>query len=198
MIIGYARTSTTDQKYSYQSQQERLEQAGAEKIYHEQLSATANERPQLAKLLDSVRAGDTVIVTSLDRLARNTTHLSEIMATFDRQGVYFKSLSQPIDTTPDSPHKALAGVMVALLGYVAQMELDLLRERQKAGIEKAKQAGKYKGRKPLDSKIRKNIELRLMAGETNMTAIAKECGVSRPMVYKVKDELEKSNQQNLF
>src|ERR1700676_4718214 len=143
--VGYARTSTVDQQAGLDAQLRDLKAAGCEEIFSEQVSAVA-QRDRLKEALRFVRRGDTLVVSKPDRLARSTTDLLRIVEELDRRGVGLIMLSmggQCIDT------RAPTGkLMITMLGAIAEFERGLLLERQREGIAKAKQDGKYKGRKP--------------------------------------------------
>lgn len=142
-IVGYARVSSTGQ--SLELQDEQLRAAGVEKVFAEKRSGTTREgREQLALALDYVREGDTLVVTRLDRLARNVADLSALVKRLSEKGVGFRALQQgACDTTT-----ATGKVVLNILGAFAEFEADLRRERQMEGIAKAKAAGVYKGGKP--------------------------------------------------
>lgn len=142
MLIGYARVSSVGQ--SLDAQTALLEAAGCEKIYAEKRSGkTAADRPELAKALDKMRAGDTFVVTRLDRLARSVGDLHRIVEQMTAEGVAFRCLQQGGVDTSTSAGK----LTLAILGAVAEFENDIRRERQKDGIERAKGRGAYLGRK---------------------------------------------------
>ena len=182
MLCGYARTSTTDQTAGLEAQQRDLKNAGAEKLYAEHISGASASRPELDKVLDYVRDGDTLVVTKLDRLARSTSHLLQIVECLETKMVGLRVLDfggSEIDTR--SPQGKLT---LTVFGAFAEFERALMLERQKEGIEKAKRLGKYKGRKPLpDKKIALVHELREKG--VACTTIAKQAGISRASVYRI-------------
>src|SRR4051794_28398291 len=143
--IGYARTSTLDQVAGYESQIERLKAAGVDKLFCEQVSALSQDRRELDRAFDYIREGDSdvLVVTKLDRLARSVADLTRIVERLKAKGAALKVLDSPIDMT--SPFGEL---ILNILGSIAQFERDLMLERQREGIAKAKAEGKYKGRKP--------------------------------------------------
>ena len=141
MLVGFARTSTTHQKYSLEAQIENLTKAGCEKIFSEQVSAVASSRPQFDAAMEFVRDGDTLVVCSLSRFARSIRDLTNQIDLLEAKNVSLKILDMSLDTS--SPTGKL---LLNLLGCVSQFERELLLERQKVGIEKAKAAGKFKGR----------------------------------------------------
>ena len=143
--IGYARTSTLEQVAGFDAQIRDLIAAGVDErnIYREQVSSIA-ERPELALMLDRIlRAGNVLIVTKLDRLARSTFDLLAIVERLKGLGAELRVLGSPIDTTTPT-----GGLMLTILGAIAQFEREMMLERQREGIEAARIAGKYKGRKP--------------------------------------------------
>ena len=146
MLVGFARTSTTHQKYSLEAQIESLTALGCDKIFSEEVSAVASQRPQFDAAMEFVRDGDTLVVCSLSRFARSIRDLTKQVDLLEAKNVSLKILDMSLDTS--SPTGKL---LLNLLGCVSQFERELLLERQKVGIEKAKAAGKFKGRAlPLD------------------------------------------------
>lgn len=143
-FIGYARTSTSDQIAGLEAQLRDLEQAGCRKIFREEISSKADQRPQLDQALDYMREGDTLIVTKIDRLARSVSDLRGIVDGLKGKGVHVRFLANP-DMNTDSANGKL---MLSVLGAIAEFERDLMLERQREGIARAKVMGKYKGRKP--------------------------------------------------
>lgn len=139
MLIGYARVSTTDQNLEVQVQT--LQQIGCDKIYAEKRSGMNHDRPELNKMLDSLREGDTVVVTKLNRLGRSLLHTLKIIEDFKKQNINLKSLDLGIDTSTPSG-KLLMNIFASL----AQYERENILEQAKAGIEKAKRDGKQIGR----------------------------------------------------
>ena len=137
MLIGYARTSTLEQMAGFDAQVRNLEGAGAERIFREQVSSVA-ERPQLALALDFLRAGDVLLVTKLDRLARSTANLLEIVQSIEAKGATLRILDLNLDTAT-----ATGRLMLTMIGAIAQFEREMMLERQREGIAKAKAAGKY-------------------------------------------------------
>ena len=142
MQIGYARSSTIDQEAGFRAQIKSLKEAGCEKVFAEQVSSLA-ERMQLEAALDYAREGDTLVITKLDRLARSVFHLVTIGERLEEKGVALKVLEQAIDTS-----NCTGRLMFNMLGAIAQFERELMLERQREGIAKAKAEGKYKGRAP--------------------------------------------------
>lgn len=182
MIVGYARTSTLDQTAGLEAQERDLTQAGCEKLFVEQVSSVdVTAREKLTEALEFVREGDTIVVTKLDRLARSVAHLLEIQAEIEDKGAALRILDMNIDTgTPNGR------MMLTILGSVAQFEREIMLERQREGIAKAKAAGKYKGRAPT-AKAKSEEVVKLHAEGLGATAIAKQLGIGRASVYRILD-----------
>jgi len=143
MLIGYARTSTQDQKYSLEAQVEELKAAGCERLYQEEVSSVDSQRVELENALDYIREGDVLVVKKLDRLARSVADTVKIIERLEAKKAGLKILNMKIDTT--TPEGRL---QFNLFAAIAQFEREVMLERQKVGIAKAKADGKYKGRKP--------------------------------------------------
>jgi DNA invertase Pin-like site-specific DNA recombinase len=176
-IIGYARVSTEDQHLA--AQLEQLHQAGCKRIYKEKASGVKVDRPQLAAMLDYVREGDTIVACKLDRIARSTKHLLEIVETLDKKGVAFRVLNINLDTS--SPTGKL---MLTMLGAIATFEREMMLERQREGIAKAKEKGQYKGRKPT-AREKADQVVKLIAEGKTKAAVAKELGIGVASVYRI-------------
>jgi DNA invertase Pin-like site-specific DNA recombinase len=176
-IIGYARVSTDDQHLA--TQLERLHQVGCKRIYKEKASGVKIERPELSAMLDYVREGDTAVVCKLDRIARSTKHLLEIVETLERKGVAFRVLNINLDTS--SPTGKL---MLTMLGAIATFEREMMLERQREGIVKAKERGQYKGRKPT-AREKADQVVKLIAEGKTKAAVAKELGIGIASVYRI-------------
>ncbi|MBK1695648.1 recombinase family protein [Rhodovibrio salinarum] len=182
MKVGYARTSTIDQKGSLESQKERLKsEAGCEKVFAEQISGAAEDRPQLNAALDYIRDGDELIVTKLDRAARSTGHLHRIIEYVHQKGATLRVLDMGLDTS--TSHGRL---VVGILGEIAQFERDLLRERQQEGIERTKreEPHKYPGRKATARQKAPDV-IRLHEARWKNTDIARHLGISRNSVQRI-------------
>jgi DNA invertase Pin-like site-specific DNA recombinase len=142
MLVGYARTSTTEQVAGFEAQQRDLEAIGCEKLFREQVSSVA-QREQLNACLDFIREGDTIVITKLDRLARSMSDLMSIVGLIKDKRAHLRILDMQLDTS-----SATGTLMLNLLGSVAEFERSMMLERQREGVAKAKAAGKYKGRVP--------------------------------------------------
>lgn len=180
-IVGYARVSSSSQNLDLQLEQ--LADAGCEKVFSEKVTGTSrDDRRALAECLDWMREGDTLVVTRLDRLARSGRDLHDILAQLSAKQVGFRCVQQGAVDTTTSMWKLILGI----LGAVAEFETDIRKERQREGIERAKAAGVYKGRKAAVDvhQVRSLREQGL--GATN---IAKKLGIARASVYRaLRDE----------
>jgi len=179
MLIGYARTSTQDQKAGLDAQTRDLAQAGCEKLFVEQVSSVdVVAREKLAEALDFIRDGDVLVVTKLDRLARSVKHLVDVLAVIDAKGASLRIIGMGIDTaTPTGK------LMLTILGGIAEFEREIMLERQREGIAKAKAEGKYKGRKP--TAMAKGSEVMALHREgIGATEIAQRLGIGRASVYR--------------
>lgn len=177
-IVGYARTSTSDQIAGLEHQIGELEAAGCTRIFAEHVSAIERRRPELEAALDWLREGDTFIVTKPDRLARSVTDLLSIVERLRSKGVITRVLSMNLDTS--SPTSML---LLSILGSVSSWERDAMLERQRAGISRAKAQGKYHGRAPT-ARAKAPEVLRLKAEGKSVPEIVRATGVSRASVYR--------------
>ena len=180
MIVGYARTSTTDQKAGLEAQERDLKATGCERLFIEQVSSVdVAAREQLAQALDFIREGDTLVVTKLDRLARSVAHLLDISERIKAKGAHLRILDLAIDTST-----ATGELLLTMVGAIAQFERGIMLERQREGIAKAKAAGKYRGRKPTAQA--KSEDARALAAEgVRPTEIAARLGISRASAYRL-------------
>jgi len=181
MLIGYARTSTIDQAAGFEDQKAALEDLGCEQIFAEQVSAMGI-RPQLEQALTFVRKGDCLVITKPDRLARSTSDLLAIVERLQRKGASLRILSMggsELDTT-----SATGKLMLTMLAAVAEFERALMLERQREGIRKAQQDGKYTGRKPTAPAIAAQVRS-LAAGGTRKAEIARKLNIGRTTVYRI-------------
>ena len=182
MLIGYGRTSTTEQEAGLDAQHRDLKTAGCEKIYSEQVSSVA-ARPKLEQALEELRRGDVFVVTKLDRLARSMRDLLAIVDRIKSKGAALRILAMGLDTS-----NATGELMLNVLGSVAQFERSMMLERQREGIDKAKTEGKYKGRKPTARAKADEIK-RLVADGVGPTEIAKQLGIGRASVYRALEKV---------
>jgi DNA invertase Pin-like site-specific DNA recombinase len=177
MLIGYARVSTPDQNLDLQIVA--LKQAGCGEVVDDKISGSRAERPGLAKVLEILREGDTLVVWKLDRLGRSVKNLVDLVGGLHKQGVQFKSLTDAIDTgTPSG--QFFFHVMASL----AEMERELTIERTRAGLTIARQLGRKGGRRRqmTDSKI--ESAKKLLATGVPARDVADNLGVSVPTLYR--------------
>ena len=177
MLIGYARTSTLDQVAGFDAQRRELTGLGCKKVFAEQVSSVA-DRPKLAAALDELREGDTLVVTKLDRLARSMRDLMNIVDKIQERQASLRIVAMNLDTTTPTGR-----LMLSMLGSVAQFEREMMLERQREGIAKAKAEGLYKGRKP--TAMAKADDVKALAAKgMGATEIAKTLGIGRASVYR--------------
>jgi DNA invertase Pin-like site-specific DNA recombinase len=184
MIVGYARTSTEEQKAGLEAQARELVGAGCGEVFVEQVSSVA-KRVELEAALKFVRKGDVFMVTKPDRLARSTFDLLNIVRQLEAKDVALVILSmggQPVDT-----RTATGKLLLTMLAGVAEFERALMLERQREGVAKAKAEGKYRGRKPTVAAQVAAMQ-RLKAEGVGTADIAKRLGVARSSVYRVLGE----------
>lgn len=178
MLIGYARVSTQDQNADLQV--DALERAGCERIYTDHASGAKASRPQLDRMLEALRKGDTVVVWKLDRLGRSTLNLAALLERFREQEIGFRSLTEQMDTTTPG------GVLVFnVFAAVAQLERDMIRERTKAGVMAARARGR-KGGRPRKLTKKDEIMIRELYESRSVTIkeIAAKFNVGRTTIYK--------------
>ncbi len=178
MIIGYCRTSTTDQVAGLEAQQRELTAAGVDKTFSEQTSSVG-ARPQLEATLDYLREGDVLTVTKLDRLARSVANLCLIVVRIEAKGASLRILAMNLDTATPTGR-----LMLNVIGSIAQFEREMMLERQREGIAKAKSLGKYKGRKPT-ARARADEVHKLAAEGMKREAIAKQLSIGVASVYRI-------------
>jgi DNA invertase Pin-like site-specific DNA recombinase len=178
MKVGYARTSTLDQTAGFEAQLRELNAAGCEKVFKEQVSSVA-QREHLEAALDFIREGDTLVVCKLDRLARSTQHLLDIADGVKRKGAHLHVLNLGMDTST-----ATGKLLLTVIGAIGQFEREMMLERQREGIAKAKSEGKYKGRAPT-ARAKAGEARDLAAQGLGATEIAKRLGIARASVYRV-------------
>lgn len=177
MLIGYARVSTQDQ--SLDLQREALTKAGCQQLFEDKVSGVRAERPGLARTLDMLRDGDTLVVWKLDRLGRSVKHLVDLVGQLGQRGVGFRSLTDAIDTgTPSG--RFFFHVMASL----AEMERELTVERTHAGLAVARQLGRKGGRKPKMTASKIESTKKLLASGVPPKDVAKSLGVSIPTLYR--------------
>jgi DNA invertase Pin-like site-specific DNA recombinase len=180
MLIGYARTSTTDQLAGLEAQRRDLQAAGCERVFAERVSSVA-QRAELDAALQFVRAGDTLVVTKVDRLARSTVGLWEIVAGLEAKEVGLRILNLGGETVDTK--SATGKLILTIFAGFAQFEREMMLERQREGIAKAKAEGAYKGRKPT-ARAKADDARRLAAEGQTVTEIARTLGIGRASVYR--------------
>lgn len=177
-IVGYARVSTSGQ--SLEAQIAAL--SDCDKLFQEKISGASSKRPQLDALLDYVREGDSVKVTKLDRLARNTRHLLEITELLDKKGVSLNIMNLGIDTSTPT-----GKLMLTMVGAIATFEREIMLERQAEGIALAKLKGKYTGRKPTARNKSDEVNRLLQEGKSKPET-ARQLGISVSSIYRIINE----------
>lgn len=188
MKVGYVRVSTTEQNTA--RQEKIMTDLDVEKIFIDKLSGKNTQRPELKRMLEFVRAGDTVVVESYSRLARSTKDLLNLIDALSEKGVNFISQKENIDTS--TPQGRL---MLTIFAGLAQFERECTLERQREGIAIAKAEGKYRGRKPIqvDEEKFKDVYDRWKAGKIKAVEAMKELELSKPTFYRKVKLLEREN-----
>jgi len=178
MLIGYARVSTVDQNPDLQ--RNALTEAGCEQIFTEQMSGAVADRPELMAALGYTRAGDTLVVWKLDRLARSIKQLIDTAEDLRVRGVGFWSLTEALDTTT-----AQGRLVFHMFGALAEFERSLIRERTRAGLQAAKKAGRTGGRPPklTDDDIQA-AKAMLTNPDIGVASVAHRLGVSLATLYR--------------
>lgn len=174
--IGYIRVSSFDQNPERQ-----LEDISLDRVFSDKASGKDTQRAQLEAMMGFVRSGDTVVVHSMDRLARNLDDLRRIVQTLTQRGIHIEFIKEHLMFTgEDSP---MANLMLSVMGAFAEFERSLIRERQREGIQLAKQRGAYRGRKKtLSHEETAILRERIHAGEKK-TQVARAYGISRETLY---------------
>lgn len=187
-IIGYARTSTADQKAGLEAQLRDLKAAGCGKVFTEQVSSVdIAQRDKLEQAIEYVRDGDVLVVTKLDRLARSVAHLVQITERLEAKGVKLRILDGAIDTAT-----ANGRLLLNMLSSIAQFEREIMLERQREGIAKAKAEGKYRGRKPT-AKAKAEEVMALAEEGVGATEIARRTGIGRASVYRIFEDQKQAS-----
>lgn len=181
-VVGYARTSTADQQAGLDAQIAELQAAGCTRIFSEQVSGADTARPELLAALDWVRAGDVFVVTKPDRLARNVMDLLGIVERLKAKDVTVRILAMHLDT-----NNPTSNLILTILAGVGSWEREIMLERQRVGISKAKAEGKYKGRAPT-ARLKADEVRELKAQGMSVADIVQQVGVSRASVYRALSE----------
>jgi DNA invertase Pin-like site-specific DNA recombinase len=180
MIHGYGRVSSKQQDYALQV--EALKAAGCERIHTEKASGKSRDgRPELKRLIKSLKPGDVVVVTRLDRLARSSRDLLNILHEIEQAGASFKSIADAWADTTTSHGK----LMLTILGGLAEFERSLILARTEAGIARAREQGKQFGRpERLDAGQKRKIAARIAKGDASMADLAAEYGVGVATIWR--------------
>jgi DNA invertase Pin-like site-specific DNA recombinase len=178
MLIGYCRASTTGQQAGLEAQRRELNAYGCDEVFEEQVSSVAR-RDELERCLKSIRKGDTLVVTKLDRLARSIPDLVRIVGVLEQKGATLNILAMNLDTSTPTGR-----LLINLVGSIAQFEREIMLERQREGIAKAKGEGKYKGRAATARAKAAEVEMLRKIGK-GPTEIAAQLGISRASVYRI-------------
>lgn len=185
MIIGYARISTDDQKLDLQI--DALNAAGCDRIFSDVASGRNDKRPGLVEVISHLREGDTLIVWKLDRLGRSLKHLIDTAIWLNNNGMYFKSLTESIDTSTST-----GKLLLAIFGALAEFEKDLIHERTMAGLAAARSKGRVLGRKPSVSVGKVEAITQLINTERwTVRDACKEIGVSIASYYRLVNQVGK-------
>lgn len=184
MLVGYSRTSTAEQVAGLEEQSRVLAATGCARIFEEQVSSVAM-RAQLDAAIAFVREGDTLVVTKIDRLARSTTDLLNVIATLERKGVGMRILD--LGGTDVDTQSATGRMLLTIMAAVAEAERTMMLERQKIGVAKAKAEGRYKGRVPTARRQSGRV-MELRASGLGPSAIAAALSISRASVYRILSE----------
>jgi len=174
--VGYIRVSSVDQNTVRQ-----LEGIRLDRVFTDKASGKDTKRPQLEAMLEFVREGDLVVCHSMDRLARNLDDLRKLVMGLTKRGIRVEFVKESLTFTgEDSP---MATLLLSMLGAVSEFERALIRERQREGVQLAKQRGVYKGRKPsLSAEQAAELRKRVAAGEKK-AGIARDFNISRETLY---------------
>lgn len=180
MKVGYARVSTRDQEGSLEGQEAALRQAGCSKIFQDRLSGARADRPGLADALAYLRDGeDTLVVARLDRLGRSLPDALRTVQDLTDRGIGLQALDVDLDTSTASGR-----LMLNMLLMLAEWERDLLRERTREGVARARAAGRTPGPKPKLDEEKIAAVRAAVAGGQPVAAVARSFAVSRPTIYK--------------
>ena len=180
MLIGYARTSTIDQQAGFEAQLKELKAYGCERIFQEQVSAVAS-RQELERAIDILREGDKLVVTKLDRLARNVTHMGELLQQIEAKGAGLVILSLGSETVDTST--ATGTLILNMMVAVAQFEREMMRERRVEGIKRAQAEGKFKGRVPTAMRQADKVKALVAAGVSRLQ-VQEQLGISKASYYR--------------
>ena len=185
MRVGYARISTEGQQVA--RQEIILQNLGVERVFVETCSGKNTDRPELKKMLTFIREGDTVVIESISRLARNTKDLLLLVDEFSKRGVAFVSQKENIDTTTPT-----GKFILTVFGAIAELEREYILQRQAEGIAIAKANGVYKGRKPLDCHGFDKVYQQVALGKIYATEAFRQLNISKSTYYRRVRERQRS------
>lgn len=177
MKIGYIRVSTQEQNTI--RQEVLMKSLGVDEIYIDRMSGKNANRPELQKMMEYVRKGDTIIVESISRFARNTRDLLELVEKLTAKGVEFVSRKEAIDTTTPT-----GKFMLTVFGAVAELEREYILQRQREGIAIAKEQGKYKGRKPIEAPEFEQVTARWKSGAITAAEAMRTLHMTKTTFYR--------------
>ena len=177
MKIGYIRVSTQEQ--NTMRQEVLMEALGVDEVYIDHMSGKNTNRPELQKMMEYVRRGDTVIVESISRFARNTRDLLELVERLTAKGVEFVSKKEAIDTTSPT-----GKFMLTVFGAVAELEREYILQRQREGIAIAKEQGKYEGRKPIEVPEFEQVTAKWRSGAITAAEAMRTLHMSKTTFYR--------------
>ena len=177
MKIGYVRVSTAEQNTA--RQEVLMQELGVDEVYIDHISGKNTQRPKLHRMMEYVRRGDTVIVESISRFARNTRDLLELIEQLNAKGVEFVSKKESIDTTTPT-----GKFMLTVFGAVAELEREYILQRQREGIAIAKEQGKYKGRRPNESPEFERVTAKWRRGEITAAEAMRILNMSKSSFYR--------------
>lgn len=177
MKIGYIRVSTQEQNTI--RQEVLMKSLGVDEIHIDRMSGKNANRPELQKMMEYVRKGDTVIVESISRFARNTRDLLELVEKLTAKGVEFVSRKEAIDTTTPT-----GKFMLTVFGAVAELEREYILQRQREGIAIAKEQGKYKGRKPIEAPEFEQVTARWKSGAITAAEAMRTLHMTKTTFYR--------------
>lgn len=181
MLVGYGRTSTVEQVAGLHDQIQKLAATGCKRVFEEHVSSVS-ARDQLTAAIQYVREGDTLVVCKLDRLARSTADLLNIVTVLEGKGVALRILD--FGGTDVDTQSATGRMLLTIMAAVAEAERSMMLERQKIGVAKAKAEGRYRGRVPTARRQTSRV-IDLRASGLGPSAIAASLSISRASVYRI-------------
>lgn len=180
-IVGCARVSSVEQNLDRQLV--RLKAENVETVFVDKISGKNLDRPGFSSMMEYVNEGDTLVICSMDRLARSLMDLLNVTRTLQAKGVTVRFLKEKLELSSSGETSAISKFLMAMMGAVAEFERSLIRERQQQGIALAKARGVYKGRKPIDDERLAEAKRRIASGIPK-TKVAKELKIGRTTLYK--------------